>query len=67
MYLSPEILNPDPWMSFTSFESLYAATISLSSAGVTWKFDDVAHTLVPSVLNMAALSTEPVPTRLCEC
>jgi hypothetical protein len=44
--------------------SLYAPTISCSSAGVTWKFGDVAHTEVPSALKMAARSTWPVPRRL---
>jgi hypothetical protein len=43
---------------------LYAATIACISAGDTWKPALVAHTLLPSLLKIAALSRLPVPTRL---
>ena len=44
--------------------SLYAATTACISWGETVKPAEVAQTLVPSVLKMAALSRLPVPTRL---
>jgi len=40
--------------------------MGFSSCGETWNPDEVAQTLVPSALKMAALSTVPVPTRLQE-
>ena len=51
--------------TFFGFElSLNAPTTSVISCGVIWKAGEVAQTLVPSELKMAALSTWPVPTRL---
>jgi hypothetical protein len=45
---------------------LYALTTSFISAGDTTKPAEVAQTLSPSLLKMAALSMLPVATRLTE-
>lgn len=64
MNFSPAMCRPVLWTCLTSDLSLYAATTSFISSGFTVKPADVAQTLVPSLLKMAALSTLPVPTRL---
>lgn len=51
-------------MAFVSPVSLNDLTTSLSSLTFGEKPAVVAQTLLPSVLNIAALSTWPVPTRL---
>lgn len=52
------------FIPFASPLSLYALTTSAISCGATVKPAVLAHTLVPSVLNIAALSRSPLPTRL---
>jgi hypothetical protein len=64
MYFWPAMCSPVDWTFLGVELSLYAPTISCSSAGVTLKAGDVAHTEVPSALKMAALSTWVVPMRL---
>lgn len=66
MNFSPAMWKPDDWIFLTSPLSLKDVTTSLNSGPVGAKPLVVAQTLLPSELNIAALSSEPVPTRLGE-
>ena len=63
-YFCPARCRPFICTFFGLLLSRKASTTADISAGVIWKSFEVAQTLLPSELKMAALSTWPVPTRL---